>query len=202
MKRLVFLFLVAMIGSQFAFGQGVSLSEAKSFISRERYGVLDGDFYCTDKYKDEAYEAPNSALIKKWYIVPRNIFEKFQFGYIQFKQNGTFLLYLMEEGYHIEITGTWRRSKLDLNLTYNCNLAKAIADDMSGYSKRRQDEINKERISHQATIRKKKIQKEKFEILKLTNEVFSFEKSINDSYFFSPYLMSEEYLEERISRWG
>lgn len=193
MKRLVFfVFLLAMIGTQFAYGQKLTVNEAKEYLDRSGcYFALDGVFYVDDETLDKAYEAPNSALIKKWYTYPKpgSAFRNFEYGFVEFKKNGTLLLYKIYEDYHIETTGTWQRSKLKLNTTVNYNTAKVIPND--NVTLRRRDEINKK----QARVRKLGISKMNLTIQRL-DKLLIFE-AIDISWDFSCYLISEEYLNEK-----
>jgi len=189
MKKL-FLFFMAMIICQYSFGQGVTLKEALEGMSTlyQRDGV-GHDFHTSNISEDAAYEAPNSALTKKWFFRNINEYVDDLPGYIQFFPNGTFKMYMKISAFHGVIPGRWQRSKQDLKLTYNYPAVKYINDDMSGYSLRERDNINKERIKLQAKARNYKTETESRKILRMDDlMVLDIKEGL------CAYLVSEEYL--------
>ena len=71
MKKVLFIF-VTMISCQYLFGQSISLEEAIEVMSHLYKGDMRARqyFYVSDGTQDAAYEAPNSALTKKWFFCP------------------------------------------------------------------------------------------------------------------------------------
>lgn len=198
MKKL-FLFLVAMISCLYSFGQGVSLEEAMGAI-RRLYGAnnmgISNDFYINDKTQDVAYEAPNSALTKKWFFRPVNHFVNFDNGYIIFNSNGTFKMCSRKKDYDVEYQGRWQRSKQTLKMTFNFGMTKCVTHDLSGYSLREKDRINQERQNAQANFRKLGTKTEVRPIRRL--DEFMVLDVGDESVWVCGYLVSEEYVINKI----
>lgn len=196
MKRNFFISLfVAIICCQFSYGQRLSVKEATKLVD-EYYKVHPFAFETSNETEDEAYDAPNSAITKRWYFCPKGTWHNLDKGYIEFKANGTFICFNLykDQKFHSEITGTWKRIKTELNLTFNYNTAKCIADDMSGLSNRQKDESNQVRLNYQAYLRKFGIVKEKRIIGRLNHTMQLFLMQGQDTYNVCGYLISEEEL--------
>ena len=193
MKKLI-LFLVAMICCQYSFGQSISLEEAIEAMSHLYYGDMRARqyFYVSDGTQDAAYEAPNSALTKKWFFCPDDQYSEFENGYVQFYPNGTLKKYAQYQGFHGEWTGKWSRSKQDLKLTFNYTTVKCSNDDLSGYSLRKKDEINQERIKKQAQLRKLGVCTEIRPIRRL-DDLMVLDYG-DDAVFLCGYLVAEDFL--------
>lgn len=198
MKKLIVLF-VAIVSCLCSFGQTITLEEAfkkvDGFSSPSYWG---GEFMSDEKDKDKAYEAPNSAMVGKWYFIPREYWRNFEKGYIQINSDGTFKKYCYDESgaYYSVTTGKWRRSKLDLTLTFNYNLSKCTLGDLSEFSLRKQDELKKECIKHQANLRKLGVKTEKRIIEILNDDVMVLNKK-DGSIYLCGILVSEKYLIEK-----
>ena len=189
MKKL-FLFFMAMIICQYSFGQGVTLKEALEGMSTlyQRDGISH-DFHTSHISEDAAYEAPNSALTKKWFFRNINEYVDDYPGYIQFFPNGTLKMYWEGAGIYTEIPGKWQRSKQDLKLSFNYPMAKCNSKDLSGYSLREKDNINKGIAKIRAIYRKSKVETESRKILRMDDlMVLDIKKGL------CAYLVSEEYL--------
>lgn len=90
MKRLMF-FLVAMVCWQYSYGQRPSIEEANKAMANLA-GPNDfviNSFDTNGHTEDVAYEAPNSALTKKWFFRNVNEYRENPKGYIIFYPNGT-----------------------------------------------------------------------------------------------------------------
>ena len=196
MKKLI-LVLVAMISCQYSFGQSITIEEAfrgvEHFSASNLYDSWN-DFKVTNKTEDVAYEAPNSALTKRWYSCPTGYFRSFGKGYVQFNPNGTLVQYEQFEHFHAVATGKWQRSKQNLKVTINYATTKCINDDLNGYSLREKDEINQERIKEQNRIRKLGVKSESRPIRRM-DDVMVLDYAKGDTpYFLCAYLVSEDFL--------
>ena len=193
MKKVLFIF-VTMISCQYLFGQSISLEEAIEVMSHLYKGDMRARqyFYVSDGTQDAAYEAPNSALTKKWFFCPDDQYSEFANGYVQFYPNGTLKKYAQYQGFHGEWTGKWSRSKQDLKLTFNYTTVKCSNDDLSGYSLRKKDEINQERIKKQAQLRKLGVKTEIRPIRRL-DDLMVLDYG-DDAVFLCGYLVAEDFL--------
>ena len=181
---------MAMIICQYSFGQGVTLKEALEGMSTlyQRDGISH-DFHTSHISEDAAYEAPNSALTKKWFFRNINEYVDDYPGYIQFFPNGTLKMYWEGAGIYAEIPGKWQRSKQDLKLSFNYPMAKCNSKDLSGYSLREKDNINKGIAEIRAIYRKSKVETESRKILRMDDlMVLDIKNGL------CAYLVSEEYL--------
>ena len=165
------------------------------WFGKSNYGYLKYYFKPTESTEDQAYEAPDSALIKRWYD-----YKLYDGGKtcIQFNANGTFN-YIINVGpaskylARLECTGRWRRSKQDLTVTFNLNTLKVSSNaDLSDYSLRKQDEWKKTLKELSAKVKKEFIKAnskpQKHIINILDNEHMVLDEGDN--------FLSEEYLIE------
>lgn len=157
MKQIVLLFLTLISTNVYA--QKFKLTEVDSIMAE--VGVYGWEFFWpNNETLDRAYEAPNSALIKGWYSrIGISKDDDDDSEYIQFYANGTFKFCFYNDyaGYIAEITGRWKRSKLDITLTYNANSIKVSPSgdwNYSDYSLRKQEEMKNWLRERRAYIKK------------------------------------------------
>lgn len=141
MKRIYLVFLfVTTICNQIAFGQAVTVEDAKQVKAKVLWG---------GETQDAAYEAPNSSLLKKWFVPSRtNLNSQFHITdeevYIQFFSNGTFQLHATDRDWSLKcsheyiLPGRWKRVHDELTLTYNFSQTKFL-DKYEGLSMREKD---------------------------------------------------------------
>ena len=127
MKKLMF-FLVAMVCWQYSYGQRPSIKEADEAMANlagPNAFVLNS-FDTNGHTEDVAYEAPNSALTKKWFFRNVNEFRENPKGYIIFYSNGTLKMCWDFISFYSETPGKWNRTKQTLKMTFNFNLIKGF----------------------------------------------------------------------------
>ena len=195
MKRLMF-FLVAMVCWQYSYGQRPSIEEANEAMANLA-GPNDfviNSFDTNGHTEDVAYEAPNSALTKKWFFRNVNEYREDPKGYIIFNSNGTLKMCLDFESFYSEIPGRWNRTKQTLKMTFNFNLIKAFDNDLSGYSLRQKDELKKVKQEYLSGMRKLGTETYVNTILRLDDFMVLDKK--HD--LFSCYLVSEDWVINKI----
>ena len=133
-KSLLVLFFLQVMGFHFICAQSITFEDVKK--------VTDDYAVWTSKTRDVAYEAPNSSLIKKWYVpyTKAQIYGSHIYDEelnIEFFNNGTFVLHA-KDGLHdykheYLLPGTWKRNHDKLTLTYNFSQTKFLdkLDDLS-----------------------------------------------------------------------
>lgn len=195
MKKLM-LFLVAMVCWQYSYGQRPSIEEANKAMANLA-GPNDfviNSFDTNGHTEDIAYEAPNSALTKKWFFRNVNEYREDPKGYIIFNSNGTLKMCLDFESFYSEIPGRWNRTKQTLKMTFNFNLIKAFDYDLSGYSLRQKDELKKVKQEYLSGMRKLRTETYVNTILRLDDFMVLDKK--HD--LFSCYLVSEDWVINKI----
>ena len=136
MKK-IFFSLVAIICGQWSLAQE---------ITPENIGV---DCSWNSETCDKAYEASNSALLKKWYFVQGDFNATSRLSnrdfYIQFFPNGTFQLHSRDYDWALSIPieyvlpGRWKRDKDKLTISSNYNQLKFTYHFEEGTSQRIKD---------------------------------------------------------------
>ncbi len=195
MKKLMF-FLVAMICWQYLYGQKPSIKEADNAMANLAgpNAFVSNSFDTNGHTEDVAYEAPNSALTKKWFFRNVNEYRENPKGYIIFYPNGTLKMCWDFISFYSETPGRWNRTKQTLKMTFNFNLIKGFDYDLSGYSLRQKDGFKKNKQETLSGIRKGGTLTEKHTILRLDD----FMVLDNKDGLFSCYLVSEDWVINKI----
>ena len=193
MKKLLFIVMTLVYG-QFTYAQSDDLQSRvyKMVIDESEFWNLYIRGYLSDsKTEDEAYEAPNSKLLKTWYLMdgPRWIFYTNYLYYynswsqITFNANRTFLYVSKNvswgDNYKLTINrkGTWKRSHQELTLNFNNALTTVSAE--SSYKKkedmsaREKAECAKEQAEVQRILRLIKSNPETAKITRLDDNVMT-----------------------------
>jgi len=195
MKKLMF-FLVAMVCWQYLYGQRPSIKEADKVMGNLAgpNNFMANDFDTNGYTEDAAYEAPNSALTKKWFFRNVNEYRENPKGYIIFNSNGTLKMCWDFISFYSETPGRWNRTKQTLKMTFNLNLTKAFDYDLSGYSLRQKDGFKQNKQELLSSMRKGGTITEKHTILRLDD----FMVLDNKDGLFSCYLVSEDWVINKI----
>ena len=186
MKKALFLVCFMLFSTTVSYAQSKSLSD---YLTDEEKEV-------TEKDLDNAFVAPSSKFIgKKWYI-EKNL-------YNIFNANGTLknVQIFSDDDYGdpIEITrtisGSWKRDKQYLNLTY---LAKTTTytpnpSGLKKFSLRKQDEIKRDWANTQKAKREYGDGRYQWELLKLTNDYMIIHNSNGRLHLFSKKKLDELY---------
>ena len=197
MKKILFI-VMALVYGQFTYAQSDDLQRRVYEMvgdESEFWDLYIRGYLRNDKTQDEAYEAPDSKLLKTWYLMDgqgwyiydpsRYISYSHSWSQITFNANRTFL-YVSKyvrwgDNYRLTINrkGTWKRSHQDLTLNFNNALTTVSAE--SSYEKkenmsaREKAECAKEQAEVQRILRLIKSKPETAKITRMDDNVMTLE---------------------------
>ncbi len=192
MKKILFI-VMALVYGQFTYAQSDDLQRrVYKMVGNESefWNLYIRGFLSNDKTQDEAYEAPDSKLLKTWYLMDGQgwyIYDPSRYiSYINswfqitFNANRTFL-YVSKNvgwgGYSLTINrkGTWKRSHQDLTLNFNNALTTVNYEEKENMSARKKAECAKVQAELQRILRLIKSKPETAKITRMDDNVMTLE---------------------------
>lgn len=197
MKKILFI-VMALVYGQFTYAQSDDLQRrVYKMVGNESefWNLYIQRYLSNDKTQDEAYEAPDSKLLKTWYLMDGQgwyIYDPSRYiSYINswfqitFNANRTFLYVSKNVGWggHYSLTinrkGTWKRSHQDLTLNFNNALTTVSAElnyeEKENMSARKKAECAKVQAELQRILRLIKSKPETAKITRMDDNVMTLE---------------------------